>query len=133
MSSKVLEAIKTPEGQARVNEALAVMCGIPREKGALRQIQQMWPPRFLAGLLPDGSCDEEAVDWALLGKLWRAIEAADARLVQLRHVILWQAEARFPPVDCVAGELVEGRYWHPVVALALVAEGLGLLWKGDAQ
>ena len=132
MSSKVLEAIKTPEGQARVNEALAVMCGIPREKGALRQIQQMWPPRFLAGLLPDGSCDEEQVDGALL---WRVMRAA-ARDNEISLRAYWDDDTDSKAWDAEAWDDSSGiscHHAHPTVAMAELAEGLGLLWKGDAQ
>ena len=75
------------------------------------------PPDFLAGLRPDGTCDEAQVDWALWGKLLRAFPG-NRRVFFVRIGDEYEAWRGYDPIYFHA---------HPVAALALCAEDAGLL------
>lgn len=121
--------------RAEWNAALAKLCGWTQwPSGAAkgwdwRPPEGAWDrhcahclPDFLAGLRPDGSCDEALVDWALVGKLY----------CRLRHVTELAWSRPCGPWFCrdlTPERITEQRAFrhpHPAVALARCAVAAGL-------
>ena len=98
-----------------VNEAAARLCGIVLDFA-------QYPPDFLSGLRPDGTCDESKVDWKLWGRVATAIRRGGFSL----HVGM-------PPIPTQEGgygvRCGGTRIHHadPVAALLLAAGHAGLL------
>ena len=124
--------LTTPEGRQAANEAAAKLCGLyianpegwksPLWGYPGRDICTVAAPDFLAGLRPDGTCDESKVDWKLWGRVATAIRRGGFSL----HVGM-------PPIPTQEGgygvRCGGTRIHHadPVAALLLAAGHAGLL------
>lgn len=106
----------------KANKELAELCGIVLDFA-------QYPSDFFAGLRPDGTCDEAAVDGALLWKVMRAFPR------QANICLHWMESQGQWCASCQIG----GRRWsqtefhaHPMMALYLCARA-GSILKGEAN
>ena len=132
--------LTTPEGRQAANEAAARLCGfrqaalIPSHTGEMvwvhreRRGATVHAPDFLAGLRPDGTCDESKVNGELLWMVWCAIKAVS------NEVALWWGAPEGAGDWCWnCSEYIDqcigatASHAHPVAALLLVADALKLL------
>lgn len=83
----------------------------------------MGPPEYLRGLRPDGTCDEGAVDGALVWEMMLAVKRRGVAVALVSETTLWWA-----------GEsdkrIIKAHHAHPAAALALVMVDLGLFKEG---
>jgi len=107
--------LTTPWGRHAVNEALARLTELPN------------CPDFLAGLRPNGTCDESQVNGDLLWKVMRRLAEGDKAVSLTRF-----EDKHTKRPDTMHGSWLAdtrelrgcGQHDHPIVALAIAARGL---------
>ena len=132
----------------KANAELARLCGYEERNGFWFAPETLatcgaaghWGvPDFLAGLLPDGSCDEAKVNWDVLGRAVKAMREAPGAY---RIKLVWLSEAAGYPGwhaeyvhrrSSVGHPAENTTHAHPVAALYLAAKDAGLPEKGESR